>query len=242
MENLTTNDRIKHLISFKQLSISSFSREIGLINGVTISKIINEKRKPSSKTIGRIIKAFPDINYDWLITGQGDMLKGKEKSSNNVIEQDEMTVTALQVTKYLKDRYPESSNQVEEKLSKLIDSNHKHVLQYLRNGKNKIEEEISKGFNVIENRTIKIQENSEISREKFLVAHKQTLEKVASLEKEIHQKVEQMESAYSIAINKINKLSKNVEHIDESITEIETYNLVEEVRKLKKINQNKNSK
>ena len=235
-------DRILKIIRHYNLSITEFSREIGLNSAATIQKIITYKRKASPKTTGKILNRFPEIQYDWLITGQGDMLKGKEKSSNNVIEQDEMTVTALQVTKYLKDRYPESSNHVEEKLSKLIDSNHKHVLQYLLNGKNKIEEEILKGFNVIEDRTIKIQENSEISREKFLVAHKQTLEKVASLEKEIHQKVEQMESAYSIAINKINKLSKNVEHIDESITEIETYNLVEEVRKLKKINQNKNSK
>ena len=235
-------DRILKIIRHYNLSITEFSREIGLNSAATIQKIITYKRKASPKTTGKILNRFPEIQYDWLITGQGDMLKGKEKSSNNVIEQDEMTVTALQVTKYLKDRYPESSNHVEEKLSKLIDSNHKHVLQYLLNGKNKIEEEILKGFNVIEDRTIKIQENSEISREKFLVAHKQTLEKVASLEKEIHQKVEQMESAYSIAINKINKLSKNVEHIDESITEIETYNLVEEVRKLKKINENKNSK
>ena len=239
MKNLTTNDRIKHLISFKQLSISSFSREIGLINGVTISKIINQNRKPSSKTIGRIIKAFPDINYDWLVNGEGDMIKGKETSSNNVIEQDEMTVTALQVTKYLNKFYPESSNTVEQKLSKLIDSNHKHVLQYLHNGKNKFEEVISKGFNVIENRTIKIQENSEISREKFLVAHKQTLEKVASLEKEIDKKVKQMESAYSLAINKINKLGNVVENINDGILEIETYNLVEEVRKLKEISKNK---
>tara|TARA_B110000240_G_scaffold195149_1_gene244134 strand:- start:1475 stop:2188 length:714 start_codon:yes stop_codon:yes gene_type:complete len=235
-------DRILKIIRHYNLSITEFSREIGLNSAATIQKIITYKRKASPKTTGKILNRFPEIQYDWLITGQGDMLKGKEKSSNNVIEQDEITVTALQVTKYLKDRYPESSNQVEEKLSKLIDSNHLHVLQFLHNGKNEIEEEISKGFNLIENRTIKIQENSEISREKFLVAHKQTLEKVASLEKEIHQKVEQMESAYSIAINKINKLSKNVEHIDESITEIETYNLVEEVRKLKKINQNKNSK
>ena len=239
MENLTTNDRIKHLISFKQLSISSFSREIGLINGVTISKIINQNRKPSSKTIGRIIKAFPDINYDWLVNGEGDMIKGKETSSNNVIEQDEMTVTALQVTKYLNKFYPESSNTVEQKLSKLIDSNHLHVLQFLHNGKNEIEEVISRGFNVIEDRTIKIQENSEISREKFLVAHKQTLEKVASLEKEIDKKVKQMESAYSLAINKINKLGNVVENINDGILEIETYNLVEEVRKLKEISKNK---
>ena len=239
MKNLTTNDRIKHLISFKQLSISSFSREIGLINGVTISKIINQNRKPSSKTIGRIIKAFPDINYDWLINGEGDMIKGKETSSNNVIEQDEMTVTALQVTKYLNKFYPESSNTVEQKLSKLIDSNHLHVLEFLQNGKNEIKEVISRGFDSIENRAIKIQEKSEISREKFLVAHKQTLEKVASLEKEIDKKVEQMESAYSLAINKINKLGNVVENINDGILEIETYNLVEEVRKLKEISKNK---
>ena len=239
MENLTTNDRIKHLISFKQLSISSFSREIGLINGVTISKIINQNRKPSSKTIGRIIKAFPDINYDWLVNGEGDMIKGKEISSNNVIEQDEMTVTALQVTKYLNKFYPESSNTVEQKLSKLIDSNHLHVLEFLQNGKNEIKEVISRGFDSIENRAIKIQEKSEISREKFLVAHKQTLEKVASLEKEIDKKVKQMESAYSLAINKINKLGNVVENINDGILEIETYNLVEEVRKLKEISKNK---
>ena len=236
------HERILKIIRHYNLSISEFSREIGLNSAATIQKIITYKRKASPKTTGKILNRFPDIQYDWLITGQGDMIKGKETSSNNVIEQDEMTVTALQVTKYLNDRYPESSKSVGDKMTELIDSNHLHVLQFLHNGKNEIEEVISKGFDVIENRTIKIQENSEITREKFLLAHKLTLEKVASLEKEIHKKVVQMESAYTIAINKINKLSKSVKHIDESITEIETYNLVEEVRKLKKINQNKNSK
>ena len=233
------HERILKIIRHYNLSISEFSREIGLNSAATIQKIITYKRKASPKTTGKILNRFPDIQYDWLITGQGDMLKGKETSSNNVIEQDEMTVTALQVTKYLKERYPESSKSVGDKMTELIDSNHLHVLQFLHNGKNEIEEVISKGFDVIENRTIKIQENSEITREKFLLAHKLTLEKVASLEKEIHKKVVQMESAYTIAINKINKLSKSVKHIDESITEIETYNLVEEVRKLKEINENK---
>ena len=233
------HERILKIIRHYNLSISEFSREIGLNSAATIQKIITYKRKASPKTTGKILNRFPDIQYDWLITGQGDMIKGKETSSNNVIEQDEMTVTALQVTKYLKERYPESSKSVGDKMTELIDSNHLHVLQFLHNGKNEIEEVISKGFDVIENRTIKIQENSEITREKFLLAHKLTLEKVASLEKEIHKKVVQMESAYTIAINKINKLSKSVKHIDISITEIETYNLVEEVRKLKEINENK---
>ena len=233
------HERILKIIRHYNLSISEFSREIGLNSAATIQKIITYKRKASPKTTGKILNRFPEIQYDWLITGQGDMLKGKEKSSNNVIEQDEITVTALQVTKYLKKFYPESSNTVEQKLSKLIDSNHLHVLEFLQNGKNEIKEVISRGFDSIENRAIKIQEKSEISREKFLVAHKQTLEKVASLEKEIDKKVEQMESAYSLAINKINKLGNVVENINDGILEIETYNLVEEVRKLKEISKNK---
>ena len=232
-------DRILKIIRHYNLSITEFSKEIGLNSAATIQKIITYKRKASPKTTGKILNRFPDIEYDWLITGQGDMIKRKETSSNNVIEQDEMTVTALQVTKYLNDRYPESSKSVGDKMTNLIDSNHLHVLQFLHNGKNEMEEVISKGFDSIENRTLKLQENSEISREKFLVAHKQTLEKVASLEKEIDKKVKQMESAYSLAINKINKLGNVVENINDGITEIETYNLVEEVRKLKEINKNK---
>ena len=232
-------DRILKIIRHYNLSITEFSKEIGLNSAATIQKIITYKRKASPKTTGKILNRFPDIEYDWLITGQGDMIKRKETSSNNVIEQDEMTVTALQVTKYLNDRYPESSKSVGDKMTNLIDSNHLHVLQFLHNGKNEMEEVISKGFDSIENRTLKLQENSEISREKFLVAHKQTLEKVASLEKEIDKKVKQMESAYSLAINKINKLGNVVENINDGIIEIETYNLVEEVRKLKEISKNK---
>jgi len=207
VENLTTNDRIKHLISFKQLSISSFSREIGLINGVTISKIINEKRKPSSKTIGRIIKAFPDINYDWLITGQGDMLKGKINNSTTIQNQDDLTVTAKQVIDFMIDRY---DNGIADKVQVAIDKNNDDLEIFLNKGKNEI-------LKILNDHT-----DSLMNKLKYY-----------------DKKVEQMESAYSIGMKKINTLSNTVKHIDESITEIETYNLVEEVRKLKEINENK---
>ena len=88
METTTINARIKQIISLKQLTISSFSRKIGLVNGVTISKIINQNRKPSSKTIGRIINAFSEINYDWLVNGEGEMLKSSKEASVNVNEDD----------------------------------------------------------------------------------------------------------------------------------------------------------
>ena len=179
-------DRILKIIRHYNLSISEFSREIGLNSAATIQKIITYKRKASPKTTGKILNRFPEVQYDWLITGQGDMIKGKETSSNNVIEQDEMTVTALQVTKYLYDRYPESSKSVGDKMTELIDSNHLHVLDYLHNGKNEIRDEIKQGFNILKIDTEKIRIKSQENTRFFSTLHNNTLNKVSELQSQIN--------------------------------------------------------
>ena len=207
MENLTTNDRIKHLISFKQLSISSFSREIGLINGVTISKIINQNRKPSSKTIGRIIKAFPDINYDWLINGEGEMLKNNISNSKSSQIQEDLTVTTKQIQDFMIARY---DNGIADRIEKSIVQSHKDLQNFLTLGKSDV--------------MVMLDDHSESILDKM---------------KYYDKKVKQMEEGYNFAINKINKLGNIVDKINDGIEEIETYNLVEEVRKLKEISKNK---
>ena len=231
MKNLTTNDRIKHLISFKQLSISSFSREIGLINGVTISKIINQNRKPSSKTIGRIIQAFPDINYDWLITGQGEMIKGSVVKSIKTHE-DDLTVTTKQVIDFMKEYYPYSTQESENRLDKKIDIGKKELIDFMYLGKSdlhdfmnagklELKEVIDDSFLKVLKKSEEIQHKSEDSRVKFDLAHAKTLKKVETLEKEI--KV----------------LNGKLSHIDYLVENIEKYNLIEEHRKEEIFNQNK---
>jgi hypothetical protein len=231
LKNLTTNDRIKHLISFKQLSISSFSREIGLINGVTISKIINQNRKPSSKTIGRIIQAFPDINYDWLITGQGEMIKGSVVKSVKTHE-DDLTVTTKQVIDFMKEYYPYSTQESENRLDKKIDIGKKELIDFMYLGKSDLidfmnagkadlKEIIDDSFLKVLKKSEEIQHKSEDSRVKFDLAHSKTLKKVETLEKEI--KV----------------LNGKLSHIDYLVENIEKYNLIEEHRKEEIFNQNK---
>ncbi len=231
MKNLTTNDRIKHLISFKQLSISSFSREIGLINGVTISKIINQNRKPSSKTIGRIIQAFPDINYDWLITGQGEMIKSSVVKSVKTNE-DDLTVTTKQVIDFMKEYYPNSTQESEDRLDKKIDIGKKELIDFMYLGKSDLidfmnagkadlKEIIDDSFLKVLKKSEEIQHKSEDSRVKFDLAHAKTLKKVETLEKEI--KV----------------LNGKLSHIDYLVENIEKYNLIEEHRKEEIFNQNK---
>ena len=231
MKNLTTNDRIKHLISFKQLSISSFSREIGLINGVTISKIINQNRKPSSKTIGRIIQAFPDINYDWLVNGEGEMIKGSVVKSVKTHE-DDLTVTTKQVIDFMKEYYPYSTQESENRLDKKIDIAKKELIDFLylgksdlidfmNTGKADLKEVIDNSFLKVLKKSEEIQHKSEDSRVKFDLAHSKTLKKVETLEKEI--KV----------------LNGKLSHIDYLVENIEKYNLIEEHRKEEIFNQNK---
>lgn len=67
-------ERINAVIRYLKLNKSGFSREIGLSNNVTISRIIREKRKPSNKVLRLIVARFPFISYDWLLTGKGEML------------------------------------------------------------------------------------------------------------------------------------------------------------------------
>ena len=99
------SERVSRILAENELTIIQFCRKIGLSSQTTISKIISENRKPSSKTFGRILKGFPEVNYQWLINGEGEMTKSETirvkglpiSMSNN----DDLTVTAKQVISQL---------------------------------------------------------------------------------------------------------------------------------------------
>ena len=88
------SERISRILAENELSIIEFCRKIGLSSQTTIAKIISENRKPSSKTFGRILKGFPDVNYQWLINGEGNMYKSEIAVTKHA---DDLTVTAKQI-------------------------------------------------------------------------------------------------------------------------------------------------
>ena len=83
MDNYSS--RIKEIINDKELSVSDFCRLIGLNSPTTIHLLIKENRKPSGKTVDRILKAFPEYTKDWLLYG----IQEKKEFDN-----DDLTVTA----------------------------------------------------------------------------------------------------------------------------------------------------
>jgi len=67
------NDRITKVIEFSELSPAEFAEEIG-VQRSSISHIISGRNKPSLDFITKIKTTFPQFEWNWLITGEGEML------------------------------------------------------------------------------------------------------------------------------------------------------------------------
>lgn len=76
-------ERVQLIMKNEGFNKNSFSEAIGLNNNVTITRILNEKRKPSPATFNKIADRFPRYNRTWLLTGKGEMLN--PQSSNVTI-------------------------------------------------------------------------------------------------------------------------------------------------------------
>lgn len=64
--------RIKELIKEKELTVNSFSKEIG-IGQVTLNNYIRLNRYPAYETLHAILTRFPDVSAEWLMRGEGPM-------------------------------------------------------------------------------------------------------------------------------------------------------------------------
>lgn len=64
-------ERLLAFIEKKRISKSEFERRSGLSNGY----VKNIGDSIGSKILENILKAYPDLNRDWLLTGEGEMLK-----------------------------------------------------------------------------------------------------------------------------------------------------------------------
>ena len=95
------SSRIKEIINNKDLSVSDFCKMIGLNSPTTIHLLIKENRKPSSKTVKRIIETFPEYTEEWLLYG----IEAKKEDNS-----DDLTVTAQQVIKYFEKKQTEVEN------------------------------------------------------------------------------------------------------------------------------------
>lgn len=72
---MTINNRIDLIIKQFGLNKNSFSTKIG-VNPTVIHNIIKGRNAPSFELLNKIVLTFDNINPEWLLTGEGPMLRG----------------------------------------------------------------------------------------------------------------------------------------------------------------------
>ncbi|MDR1882592.1 MAG: helix-turn-helix transcriptional regulator [Prevotella sp.] len=75
MQN-TVNERIRLIYKSLNITLKSFSNTIGISEG-TLKSMFNRGTNPGFEILEKIANAYPDISMDWLVTGNGEMLKDK---------------------------------------------------------------------------------------------------------------------------------------------------------------------
>lgn len=84
---MTTKERTLRFIAHKGLSIKKFEEICGLSNGY-----LNSMRSGYGKgKLEQVLYAFPELNRDWLVYGEGEMIKEEiVEPVNNVSAQQEV--------------------------------------------------------------------------------------------------------------------------------------------------------
>ena len=101
-------ERLQEVIAHEGLTVSAFARKIGVVDQTVRGIVIQRRNKPSFDILEKIIQTFNWINAEWLITGNGEMVKD---SPNNKEKPDSPEM--IELIKYLREK--------DEKIEKLIE-------------------------------------------------------------------------------------------------------------------------
>lgn len=78
---MNINERFTKILQYSGFSSSEFADEID-VQRSSISHILSGRNKPSLEFIVKIKNRFPEINWDWIILGNGEMLKNETSSTS----------------------------------------------------------------------------------------------------------------------------------------------------------------
>lgn len=76
---MSIKSRIVQFLEIMGISQGKFEKTAGLSNGY----INGLKNSPGADKLQKILCAYPELNRDWLLTGEGSMLKSEKEESEN---------------------------------------------------------------------------------------------------------------------------------------------------------------
>jgi transcriptional regulator with XRE-family HTH domain len=101
-------ERLIQLLDLEQLTPSKFADIIG-VQRSSVSHVISGRNNPSFDFLQKTLRAFPGLNADWLMLGQGTMYEQMGRSgTGNLFE---MPVTKQETSGEKSDPLPEMTEQ-----------------------------------------------------------------------------------------------------------------------------------
>lgn len=84
------NQRIREFIDSLGINDNQFAKSIGITQSV-IASMFSRNTEPSSKVVVSILNAYADLSAEWLMRGEGSMLKYETECKQE--ERQEVEVT-----------------------------------------------------------------------------------------------------------------------------------------------------
>ncbi len=79
--NINESERLKSLISGLGISQKSLAEDIG-VSRAQINLIVKGERALTENIVYRIERKFPNVNAEWLMTGEGQMFKAQDSDTD----------------------------------------------------------------------------------------------------------------------------------------------------------------
>lgn len=79
---LEITERLSSLVFMFGNSVNAFAKNIG-VDTANLNKMVKGQQSITKKTVQKIISAYPQVSEEWLLTGEGTMLKGQQPQQYN---------------------------------------------------------------------------------------------------------------------------------------------------------------
>lgn len=98
--------RITAILHHFGINKSEMAIRMGMDSNSTIVRIANGKVNPSYEVLKKMAEAFPEINFNWLITGEGEMLSGFKPEKK-------LDPTEREIFQYMKNQLEEQKKMID---------------------------------------------------------------------------------------------------------------------------------
>lgn len=118
------NDRLAEVRDYYRLSNSAFGREVGAKKAAT-NNYLSGKADPNIDFIMAVLGRFADVSAEWLLRGEGTMLKSDTPSTNELMRENAELRTKLLVKEGVVDELKQIL--LERNQGKLENTEHRNV-------------------------------------------------------------------------------------------------------------------